>query len=90
MFFALNHPRLVLAVLEIVPKFKDTVVLTREDIVFDVYWSSSLKAETRSKRGIGARRRVLKDSFMGIHFFVLDQMRPTVFLHQGPAEVAEH
>ena len=30
----------------------------RIDIVFDVYWSSSLKAEARSKRGIGSRRRV--------------------------------
>jgi hypothetical protein len=29
-------------------------------------------------------------SFMRIHFFVLDQMRPTVFLHQGPAELTEH
>jgi hypothetical protein len=26
-------------------------------------------------------------SFMRIHFFVLDQMWPTVFLHQGPAEL---
>ena len=30
----------------------------RTDIVFDVYQSSSLKAETRSKRGHGVRRRV--------------------------------
>jgi len=27
-------------------------------MVFEVYWSSSLKVETRSKRGIGTRRRV--------------------------------
>jgi hypothetical protein len=31
---------------------------SRTDIVFDVYKTSSLKAETRSKRGIGARQRV--------------------------------
>lgn len=30
----------------------------RTDIVFDVYQQSSLKAETRSKRGHGARRKV--------------------------------
>jgi len=30
----------------------------RTDIVFDVYRPSSLKAETRSKRGSGVRRRV--------------------------------
>jgi hypothetical protein len=30
----------------------------RIHIVFDVYWSTSLKAETRSKRGSGARHRV--------------------------------
>ena len=30
----------------------------RTDIVFDVYRSGSLKAETRSKRGMGARCRV--------------------------------
>jgi hypothetical protein len=30
----------------------------RTDIVFDVYLASSLKSETRSKRGSGARRRV--------------------------------
>jgi len=30
----------------------------RRDIVFDVYRQSSLKAETRSKRGSGVRRRV--------------------------------
>ena len=30
----------------------------RTDIVFDVYWTSSLKAETRSRRGKGDRRRV--------------------------------
>ena len=30
----------------------------RTDIVFDAYISGSLKAETRSKRGMGARRRV--------------------------------
>lgn len=33
----------------------------RTDIVFDVYRQSSLKAETRSKRGRGGRRRVTKD-----------------------------
>ena len=31
---------------------------SRIDLVFDVYKSSSLKAETRTKRGFGARRRV--------------------------------
>jgi hypothetical protein len=47
------------AVLEVVPKVQTySCTSTRTDIVFDVYWSSSLKAETRSKRGIGARRRV--------------------------------
>jgi len=30
----------------------------RTDIVFDTYQASSLKSETRSKRGHGARRRV--------------------------------
>ncbi|KAJ8364285.1 hypothetical protein SKAU_G00131160 [Synaphobranchus kaupii] len=30
----------------------------RTDIVFDVYRKASLKAETRSRRGLGARRRV--------------------------------
>jgi hypothetical protein len=34
--------------------------------VFDVYWSSSLKAETRSRRGIGARRRVTDKGKIGI------------------------
>ena len=29
-------------------------------------------------------------SFMRIRCFVLDQMKPTVFLHQGPAELTEH
>jgi hypothetical protein len=33
--------------------------------VFDVYWSSSLKAETRSKQGIGARRRVTDKGKIG-------------------------
>ena len=33
----------------------------RTDIVFDVYHQSSLKAETRSKRGRGVRRRVTKE-----------------------------
>lgn len=27
--------------------FKHTIVLTREDIVFEVHWSSSLKAKTK-------------------------------------------
>ena len=30
----------------------------RTDVVFDVYLPSSLKSETRSKRGKGVRRRV--------------------------------
>ena len=47
------------AVLEVVPKVQTySCTYTRTDIVFDVYWSSSLKAETRSKRCIGAKRRV--------------------------------
>ena len=33
-------------------------IYRRTDIVFDVYIANSLKAETRSKRGQGARRRV--------------------------------
>ena len=33
----------------------------RTDIVFDVYHQSSLKAEIRSKRGRGVRRRVTKE-----------------------------
>ena len=31
----------------------------RTDIVFDIYKPSSLKTETRSKRGMGERRRVI-------------------------------
>ena len=47
------------AVLEVVPKVHTySCTYTRTDIVFDVYWSSSLKADTRSNRGIGSRRRV--------------------------------
>ena len=38
----------------------------RVDVVFDVYKSSSLKSETRSKRGQGVRRRVTETS-NGIH-----------------------
>ena len=33
--------------------------------MFDVYWSSSLKAEKRSKRGIDARRRVTDKGKIG-------------------------
>jgi len=47
------------AALDVVPTVQAySSTYKRTDIVFDVYWSSSLKAETRSKRGIGARRRV--------------------------------
>ena len=35
-----------------------SAIYRRTDIVFDVYRSTSLKAETRSKRGQGTRRRV--------------------------------
>jgi hypothetical protein len=39
--------------------------------VFDVYWSSSLKAETRSKRGIGTRRRVTDKGKIGTCYRLL-------------------
>ena len=46
------------AALDVVPKVKAfSSAYKRTDIVFDVYWPSSLKAETRTKRGQGARRR---------------------------------
>ena len=51
------------AALDVVPKVKTFFsAYKRTDIVFDVYWSSSLKAETRTKRGQGARRRVTDKS----------------------------
>jgi len=47
------------AVQDIVPKIQIySLKYARTDIVFDVYWASSLKAVTRSKRGRGHRRRV--------------------------------
>ena len=47
------------AVLEVVPQVHAySCTYIRTDIVFHIYWSPSLKAETRSKRGIGSRRRV--------------------------------
>ncbi|CAC5411388.1 unnamed protein product [Mytilus coruscus] len=47
------------AALQVVTKLQTySCTYTRTDIVFDVYWSSSLQAETRPKRGISARRRV--------------------------------
>ena len=47
------------AVQDVVPKILTySSKYERTDIVFDVYWTSSLKAETRSKRGKGNRRRV--------------------------------
>ena len=44
--------------------------------MFDVYWSSSLKGETRSKRGIGARRRVA-DKGNTWHSFLRDNSNKT-------------
>ena len=42
------------AVLDVVPKIQMySLNFVRTDIVFYVYWTSSLKAETRSKRGKG-------------------------------------
>lgn len=47
------------AVRDVVPKIRSySSKYERTDIVFDVYKTSSLKAETRSKRGKGRRRRV--------------------------------
>ena len=45
------------AVQDVVSKIQ-TYLYKRTDIIFDVYWTSSLKAETRSNRGKGGRRRV--------------------------------
>ena len=47
------------AVLDVLPSIQGySTKYQRTDIVFDVYHPSSLKGETRSKRGRGARRRV--------------------------------
>ena len=47
------------AVLDVFPSIQGySTKYQRTDIVFDVYYPSSLKAETRLKRGRGARRRV--------------------------------
>ena len=47
------------AVQDVVPKIKAySSKYHRTDIVFDVYLNSSLKTETRSKRGTGGRQRV--------------------------------
>lgn len=47
------------AMLDVLPKVLTySTKYKRTDIVFDVYQSSSLKAETRSKRGHGVKRRV--------------------------------
>ena len=47
------------ALLEVIPKVQTYITkYSRTDIVFDVYKPSSLKAETRSKRGFGARQLV--------------------------------
>lgn len=47
------------AVCDVVPKIQSySSKYERTDIVFDVYKTSSLKAETRSKRGNGSRHRV--------------------------------
>lgn len=47
------------ATLEIIPKIETfSSKYQRTDIVFDIYRTGSLKAETRSRRGFGARRRV--------------------------------
>ena len=49
------------ATLEIVPKIKSySTKYQRTDFVFDVYKADSLKAETRTRRGYGARRRVME------------------------------
>ncbi|XP_034030967.1 uncharacterized protein LOC117514556 [Thalassophryne amazonica] len=47
------------AIQDVVPKIQTySSKYERTDIVVDVYWTSSLKAETRSRRGKGDRRRV--------------------------------
>ena len=47
------------AVQDVVPKIQAySSKYARTDIIFDIYCNSSLKAETRSKRGKGGRRRV--------------------------------
>ena len=47
------------ATLDVIPTIRAySIKYERTDIVFDVYRPSSLKAEARSKRGHGARRRV--------------------------------
>ena len=47
------------AVQDVVPKIQMySSKYERTDIIFDVYWTSSLKAETRSNRGMEGRRRV--------------------------------
>jgi len=47
------------AMLDVLPRIQAySTKYKRTDIVFDVYRPSSLKAETRSKRGRGVRRRV--------------------------------
>ena len=44
---------------EFIPRIKDTTnKFLRKDIVFDTYPASSLKSETRSRRGKGNKRRV--------------------------------
>ena len=47
------------AVDEVVPKIKSYATkYERTDIVFNVYWPSSWKQQTRTKRGPGSRQKV--------------------------------
>ena len=54
-------------------------IYRRTDIVFDVYIANSLKAETRPKRGQGARRRVTDKEKLSLvwHSFLSDNDNKT-------------
>ncbi len=69
---------------DIVPKIESYGVrYGRVDIVFDVYTKSSLKSETRSKRGRGIRRRVAGTSMTPSNWqsFLRDASNKTELFH---------
>ncbi len=63
----------------------------RTDIVFDVYLPSSLKSETRSKRGKGVRRRVAGSNKMPKNWqsFLRDDNNKTELFHFLADKIAE-
>ncbi len=66
--------------LEIIPKVERVAAkYKRLHLVFDVYKSSSLKAETRMKRGKAARRRVTENGKLPLnwHSFLRDDTNKT-------------